>query len=97
MVDYTSLSVTKATKSRFDNQQPDEMGRDEFMQELLDQYDPDVSRDMDSQELINLLKSANEPTDTLEVQELVDELKKTQKLIEKVPDETAEKLGDRYV
>lgn len=97
MVEYTSLSVTEDTKSRLDELQPEDYGRDEFVTELLDQYDPDVSRDLDSQELINLLETANEPDTEIEVQELVDELKKTQELIENVPDETAEKLGDKYV
>lgn len=41
MVEYTSISVRKDVERRFSDLQPDNLNRTEFVERLLNQYDPD--------------------------------------------------------
>lgn len=92
----TSIPCREDTRERLKDLRGDEYQNwDALLNDMADAWEQSP-HSIDIDEFVNLLTSANEPDTTLEVQELVDELQKTQELVERVPEDTAEALGERF-
>jgi len=91
--EWTSISVTEAQKQRLKAAKPESASMGAW---LVSQVERAQDADIDSDELIALLETANEPGDTIERDELITELKKTQELIESVPERTAQTVGEQW-
>jgi len=89
----TSIALKNSTKERLDELKEHEKESYDSVVSRIASDQPETEVDLD--DVMNQLSMAGDPTVDIDVDGLMAELKKTQELIESVPDRTAENVEGR--